>query len=61
MDVWLAISMEKNSFNTVIDVGMFIGSRALKSLNIIEKIQPRMMVATGNGNPSTMIIFCYKL
>ena len=31
---------------------MLIGLQALKSLNSIEKIQPRMMVATFNGNPT---------
>ena len=41
-------------------VGIFIGTRALKSLNSIEKIQPRMMVATFNGNPNTAIISCYS-
>ena len=42
----------KNSVNATIGgVGMLIGPRALKSLNSIEKIQPRMMVATFNGNP----------
>ena len=40
---------------------MLIGPRALKSLNSIEKIQPWMMVATFNGNPSTAIISCYSL
>ena len=39
-------------------VGMLIGPRALKSLNSIEKIQPRMTVATFNGNPSATIISC---
>ena len=47
----------KNSANATIGgVGMLIGRRALKSLNSIEKIQPRMVVATFNGNPSTTII-----
>ena len=41
-------------------VSMLIGPRALKSLNSIEKIQPRMMVATFNGNPSATIISCYS-
>ena len=35
---------------------MHIGARAEKFLNSIEKIQPRMMVATFNGNPSATII-----
>ena len=39
---------------------MLLRSRAITSLNIIEKIQPRMMVATFNGNPSTTIISCYS-
>ena len=38
---------------------MVIGPRALKSLNSIEKIQPRIMAAKFNGNPSATIIFCY--
>ena len=38
---------------------MVIGSRALKSLNSIEKMQPRTMVATINGNPRATII-CYS-
>ena len=33
-------------------LGMLIGPWALKSLNSIEKIQLRMIVATFNGNPS---------
>ena len=50
----------KNSLNAMIGgVGMLIEPWALKSLNSIEKIQPKMMVATFNGNPST-IISCYS-
>ena len=41
-------------------VGMLIGPWALKSQKSIEKIQPRMMVATFNGNPSPTIISCYN-
>ena len=40
--------------------GMVIGPRVLKSLNCIAKMQPRMMVATFNGNPSTTIISSYS-
>ena len=39
---------------------MLIGPQALKSSNSIEKIHPRMMVATFNGNPRTTIISCYS-
>ena len=37
---------------------MLIVPRTIKSLNSIEKIQLRMMVATFNGNPSATIISC---
>ena len=61
MEVCLGIYMEKISANTVIGgVRMLIGPRDLKSLNSIEKIQPRMMVATFNDNHSTTIISCYR-
>ena len=39
---------------------MLIGPRALKTLNNIERIQPRMMAATFNGNPRATIISCYS-
>ena len=39
---------------------MLIRPRALKSLNSIERIQSRMMVATFNGNPRATIISCYS-
>ena len=51
----------KNCVNaTVGGVGILIGPRALKSLNSIEKIQPRMIVATFNGDPRATIISCYS-
>ena len=51
----------ENSVNaTVGGVGMLIGPRALKTLNSIERIQPRMMTATFNGNPRATIISCYS-
>ena len=39
---------------------MLIGPRAKKSLNSIEKIQPRMIVAAFNSDPSATIIYCYN-
>ena len=39
---------------------MLIGPRALKTLNSIERIQPRMMAATFNGNPRATTISCYN-
>ena len=55
------VSAWKNSVNAMVGgVGILIGQRALKSLNSIERIQPRMMVATFNGNPRATIISCYS-
>ena len=55
------VSAWKNSVNnTVRGVGMLIGPRALKTLNSIERIQPRMLAATFNGNPRATIISCYS-
>ena len=39
---------------------MLIGPRALTTLNSIERIQPRTMGATFNGNPRAKIISCYS-
>ena len=48
--------------NVVIgSVGLLLNPRALKSVNSIEIIQPRMMCASFNGNPNTTIVFCYSL
>ena len=60
---WTLVSASawKNSVNSMIGgVGMLIRPQALESLNSIKKIQPRMMVATFNGNPSTTIISFYS-
>ena len=59
MNVCLSICMEKLCQCSDEGVGMLIGPQALKSLNSIEKIQPRMMVAMFNDNPRTTII-CYS-
>ena len=39
---------------------MLTEHRALKTLNSIEKIQPRMLAATLNGNTRATIISCYS-
>ena len=55
------VSAWKNPVNaTVGGVELLIGPRALKSLNSNERIQPRMMLATFNGNLRATIIFCYS-
>ena len=42
----------KNSVNASNgDIGMLLDSCALKSLNRIERTQPRIMCVTSNGNP----------
>ena len=51
----------ENSVNAAVGgVGLLIGPRALKMLISMEKIQPRMMAATFNGNPRATIISCYS-
>ena len=60
---WMLVTVSawKNSVNAAVGgVGMLIGPRALKTLNNIERIQPRMMAATFNGNPKATIISCYS-
>ena len=37
-----------------------LSPKALKCLNSIEKISPRIVVATFNGNPATTVISCYS-
>ena len=55
------ISAWKNSANaTVGGIGILIGPRALKTLNSIERIKPRMLAAMFNGNPRATIISCYS-
>ena len=57
----VTVSAWKNSINAAVGgVRLLIGPRALKTLNSIEKIQPRMMAATFNGNPRATIISCYS-
>ena len=57
----VTVSAWKNSFNASVGgVGMLIELRALKTLNSIERIQRRMMVATFNGNTKATIISCYS-
>ena len=57
----VTVSAWTNSVNASVGgVGMLIGPRALKTLNSIERIQPRMMAATFNGNPKATIISCYR-
>ena len=55
------VSAWKNSVNaTVGGVGILIGPRVLKTINSIERIQPRMLAATFNGNTRETLISCYS-
>ena len=57
----VTVSAWKNSVNASEGgVGMLVGPRALKTLNSIERIQPRMMAAKFNGNRKATIISCYS-
>ena len=53
------LAMFEGEVNVMFHV-LFLLPRTLKSLNSIEKIQPRIMVATFNGNPGTTIISSYS-
>ena len=54
------VSAWKNFVTAMVGgIGILIGPRTFKSLYRIERIQPRMMVATFNGNPRATIISCY--
>ena len=60
---WMLVTVSawKNSVNASVGgVGILIGPRALKTLNSIERIQPRMMASTFDGNPKATIISCYS-
>ena len=60
---WTVISASawKNSNNSTIGgVGILLSPKALKSLKNIEKINPRIVLATFNGNPATTLISCYS-
>ena len=55
------VSAGKNSVNAAVGgLGILIGPRAWKMFNSIEKIQPRMMADTFNGNPRATISSCYS-
>lgn len=59
--ILITSSATKNSTNATIGgVGILLSSKAAKSLNNIETISSRIMVATFNGNPQTTVICCYS-
>ena len=57
----MSVSAWKNATNSTIrGVGILLSPLARKSLISIEKIHPRLIIATFNGNPCTTIISCYS-
>ena len=55
-----ASSWKNTSNSTIGGVGILLSPHALKSLLSIEKISPRIVVATFNGNPQFTVIACYS-
>ena len=39
---------------------MLLSPRAIRVLNSVEKIQPRIICATFNGNPCMTVVSCYR-
>ena len=59
--VLLTSSVEKALNNTTIrGAGMLLSPKAYKSLNSVETIRRRTMIASFNGNPAVTIISCYN-
>ena len=59
--VLLTSSAEKALNNsTVRGVGMLLSPKAYKSLNVVETISPRTMIAPFNGDSAVTIISCYS-
>ena len=59
--VLLTSLAEKALNNTTIrGVGMLLSPKAYKSLNSVETISPRIMIASFNGNPAVTIISCFS-
>ena len=51
----------KNSINASMGGnGILLSQRAYTALSSVEKISPRIMIATFNGNPKTTILCCYS-
>mgnify|MGYP001796055944 CR=1 FL=1 len=46
--------------STIRGVGILLSSKAHKALNSVEAINPRILIATFNGNPAVTVISCYS-
>ena len=58
---FISASACKNSTNSTIGgVGILLSPLAIRSLNSIEKNNPKIVTATFNGNPCTTTISCYS-
>ena len=59
--IFISASAVKNTVNATIGgVGFLLSPYAMNSLNSVEKITSRIIVATFNGNPVPSIISCYS-
>ena len=62
-DGWLFVTASswKNSMNASIGgIGILLSPRAQKSLNQVEKISDRIIIASFNGNPKASVVCCYS-
>ena len=62
-DGWLFVTASswKNSVNASIGgIGILLSPRAQKSLNQVEKISDRIIIASFNGNPKASVVCCYS-
>ena len=55
---WITLYKSVNA--TIWDVGILLSTCALKSPNSRKRIQPKMICATFNVNPSTTIVSCFS-
>ena len=59
--VMITSSAEKATNNSTIrGVGLLLSPKAHKALNSVETINPRILIATFNGNPAVTVISCYS-
>ena len=59
--VMITSSAEKAKNNSTIrGVGLLLSPKAHKALNSVETINPRILIATFNGNPAVTVISCYS-
>ena len=59
--VLITFSAEKaKNLSTIRGVGILLSPNAYKSLNSVESINSRTLIANFNGNPAVTVILCYS-